>query len=274
MKNATTNTTNTNNTTNTTEKTQRIWNAIRPAIVLAHADNNGAAITKSRAHDAHVTDQQLKTWIAYCNDLFKVVWAYVGAKKNRDYGQLDITDDDLSKLRQDIFPAWKKILACGKDADPDAVEECLRVRPTDIEDLVKFAWDFTKSDNGTIAVQNTEKKFRKLIETELGCRIASNQILPKEEHETLATYRSACAKIEKISDQVKEYKERIKALKGVMTKETSEDLKKYINAQVKEIEKSIKTAEDRKDKAIEKRDKVKETALTIMEKIRKIEGKK
>lgn len=177
------------------------FNALRTVIIAAHNAGNRKAINKEMVQGANVDVSYFNAWIADVNKLRRTVAEYV-IKKNAfldgyKANGLEVTEADVQAARELIYPKWKEILQVG---EPETDSKELHVSELDIEDLIKFTWDFMDSGNGTVKQINTEQIFRKHVESLLGCAIAKNEVLDDIDRDNLANYRSAQRRIQNAID--------------------------------------------------------------------------
>lgn len=226
------------------------FNAIRPAIIVAHNDNNRKAIDRQRIADLGIDNAYFIQWQTDCNALRETVIDYVTKKKNARFDS-KITEGDVYAARERIYPKWKEILHCG-EADKTTRE--LKVSEADVEDLIGFAWDFFATSRGTAEIPVTQQMFRKKIESLLGCVIAKNAVLTDDERDTLDAYYKASKRIQQCVDQLADLKTQKKTWEDMAKDEknaSETQFLAFIGHKVKEIKEQIKACEESKSKAEE-----------------------
>lgn len=164
-------------------------NAMRPAIVKANETGNRHAITKQDASDAGVDEERLDQWILWVEELREVTAEYVTAKRNRSSNETE-----RNSLRGRIYPKWRTILKVGEES---LFSPKMYLREDDVETLIGFCEDYLATAIGTEQVNATKTKFRKMVETLLGCRIKGCETLPAKDRDLIVTYESAQRSVKK-----------------------------------------------------------------------------
>ena len=225
------------------------FNALREVIITAHNNGNRKAISKDMVQGANVDISYFNAWVADVNKLRRTVAEYV-IKKNAfldgyKANGLEVTEADVKAARDLIYPKWKEILQVG---EPSKDSKELHVSEHDIEDLIKFAWDFMDSGNGTVKHVNTEQIFRKYVEALLGCAIAKNEVLDDIDRDNLNNYRSAQRRIQQAIDAKAEMLVALdsfnKTLAGLSDNETQ--YKEFLENMIAQKESEIKAEDEKK----------------------------
>jgi len=167
-------------------------NAMRPAIVAANEANNRRAITKDDAAEAGVDEERWQEWKKWCADLHEIVSTYVEAKRSRSASSA--STEMRQTYRQKIYPAWRTMLKVGEE---NIFSPKMYLREDDVESLIGFCEDFVGTAMGTEQANATEGKFRKLVETLIGCRIKGCETLPAKDRDLIILYESALRSKEK-----------------------------------------------------------------------------
>lgn len=253
------------------KKTTTNFNALRSVIIEAHNGGNHKAISKDMVSGAGIDNEYFVMWCNDCNKLRLTVADYVLKKRAKKYGYeiagKDVTDKDISKAREAIFPAWKEILQTGENSK-DARE--LKVDVDDVEDLIGFVWDFMDSGRGTVEHIVTENIFRKKVESLLGCAIAKNAVLEDGDRDTLTAFRSAEKRIANAKETTTELKNQKEALENLKKSlpATEKKFAEYLNTQLAAIDEEISATADAKAKAEKDKKAVAATAKEILNRIR------
>ena len=242
------------------------FNAMRPAIVIAHNTGNRKAINKDLIDGAGIDNGFFIQWQTDVKKLQETVWNYVVLKKNSRFNK-ETTDDTLYAARNLIFPKWKEILSCG-EANKTSRE--LHVEESDVEDLIGFVWDFMATKNGTAECQVTDQVFRRKVESLLGCAIAKNAVLEDGERDKLSAYYKAQRTIQSCIDRLAEIKKEREAWnkKKDELAETEKAFAVYIDAQIKALDDEESAVKESKAKAESDQKKVSADAKAIELKIK------
>lgn len=256
-------------------KTTTNINALRPIIVAAHNSGNHKAISKEMVQGANVDVEYFSAWVADVNALRETVKEYVLVKmavRNAEDGNgffrnKKVTSDDVFAARELIFPKWKEVLQVG---EPKKNEKQLRVDEGDVEDLVKFAWDFMDSGKGTVKTIQSEQVFRKYVESMLGCIIAKNDVLDDDDRDALQSFRSAEKRVQKCIDEKSELNTQLKSFKLTresLPKNGEEMYKKFLDNKITELEEALEKNEDKMETAKKDVAKYTKQARVILERI-------
>lgn len=223
------------------------FNAMRPAIIIAHNEGNRKAISKDLVAGAGIDSAFFIEWQKDVNKLRETVFEYVRLKKDGRFNS-DIDEGAIYAARERIYPKWKEILSVGEEK-VDTKE--LHVQESDVEDLIGFAWDFMATTKGTVETRTSDLIFRKKVESLLGCVIAKNLILDDTDRDTLQKFYSAQNRIQKAIDKIAELKASIKNLEELKKKDASDEEKfaSYIDRNIKELKEEIKAANEAKTNA-------------------------
>ena len=230
-------------------------NAMRPALIAAHKDNNKKALTKDQATGAGVGIDYFNQWVQDVNALRETIYDYVTKKHDPSADKAVV-----NTAREQIFPKWKTILEAGEKSK---TTKELRVSEFDVDSLVGYAEKFMATGAGTQIAGTTQQIFRKYVESLLGVRIAQNTVLSDEDRDILDAYYKAARRIGQLTDQIAELKQTKSNFKKMITDQTSDDFKGYLNRMIKQVDEQIKTANESKDKADAERAKVATKAKAI-----------
>lgn len=223
------------------------FNAIRPALVAAHNQDNKRPINKEKCEDLNIDLRYLTMWISDVNKLQKTVEAYVDKAWNAKFDST-ISEGDIYAARERIYPKWKELLCC---AESEKNQKQLHVSEFDIEALIKFAWTFMGSGVGTCVCHMNDNKFRQKVESLIGCLIAGNAILTDHERDILDTFNSAQKSIDRCNDKTAELEEKKKSWelhkKGLT--EAEKGFAAFIDNQIRQINEELKTVKENLVKA-------------------------
>lgn len=223
------------------------FNAIRPALVAAHNQDNKRPINKEKCEDLGIDVSQLTMWISEVKKLQKTVEAYIDKAWNAKFDS-SINEGDLYAARERIYPKWKELLCC---AESEKDQKQLHVSDFDIEALIKFGWTFMASGVGTCVCHMNDAKFRQYVESLIGCLIAGNAILTDHERDILDTFNGAQKSIDRCNDRTAELEESLKSweLHKSQLPETEKGFAAYINNQIRQIKEEMKTVAENLAKA-------------------------
>ena len=183
-------------------------NAIRQALIQAHNSGNKRNLTRDFLEGAGIQGEYFTYWQNTVEVLRTKVVAYVDLAWNQKFDS-KITKEQLAEAREAIYPAYKDILSQG---EPDKETKKLHVDETDVERLIKFAWNFTAMGGATSMIHVDKKHFRLEVEKLLGCIIAKGEILTDSERDKLTKYNKAVRTVEKSEKEKTDLQERIKFL--------------------------------------------------------------
>ncbi len=216
-------------------------NVIRPALVEARRLGNKAAISSKMCDDLGISNSYFKVWESNVLAVYDAVCAYVKVKNSPVS-----SEEERNAAMEPIFPAWKKCLSCGEAAKD---ERTLRVTEHDISNLVahvskfmddaanvKLAKDFTAQKAWAT---KTLGQFRKLVETDIGIRIAGVEVLTDEQRDLLVFQTRKVSKIKKVQAKISEENARILMLQVEVKTTKSDDLRKHFEEQIKEAKRTI-----------------------------------
>lgn len=158
-------------------------NAMAPALKAANKTNNRHAITEDDAFEAGVDSERFSQWKIWCEDLHEIVDDYVIKKRSRSSN-----DKERAAARSKIYPAWRTMLKVGEE---DLLSPKMYLREDDVESLVGFCEDFVGTAAGTEQASATKTKFRKLVETLIGCRMKGCETLPKDDRDLVILFENA-----------------------------------------------------------------------------------
>ena len=242
------------------------FNAIRPALVAAHNQDNRRPINKEKCEDLGIDVRYLTLWISDVKKLQKTVEAYVDKAWNAKFDK-SISDGDVYAARERIYPKWKELLCC---AEKEKDQKALHVSEFDIEALIKFAWTFMGTGVGTATCHMSDVKFRQKVEALIGCLIAENAMLTDHERDVLDQYNSAQKSIDRCHDRTAELEESQKnwELHKAQLPETEKGFSAYIDNQLRIIKEELKTVAETLAKAEASLHEVSNEAKSIQLKIK------
>lgn len=220
------------------KKATTINSTLRTAIVRLHEAGNNKAMSKDFAEGIGLTEDEFSLWSTTVKQLWGKVWTYVYTKKAMRY-DTSITPQKVEQLRRDLYPMWDKIL---KQFEEIENERRIKVAEYDIEDLIGFVWGFVKTDKGTAEACETEQKFRKKVESLIGCILAKNEALDATERDALKKYASACKSVEKKEAEIKALEKELEKHETLYKEGMSEDLVAFLDAIKRNIKVQINEA--------------------------------
>lgn len=175
-------------------KTEYSWNAIRPAIILAHNGGNKKALNEPTCAKVKVSKDTLNQWKLTVKNLKSVVWDYVLIRRIPE-----ASAQEVEQKRSAIFPAWKDII---KNGEASLFHNRLHLLEADIEDLIGFAWVFMATEKGTVTASETEELFRKKVESLLGCLIARQDIMSEQDAADVDAYYKTARKVKNLKNVI------------------------------------------------------------------------
>ena len=181
------------------KKTYNI-NAIRQALINAHNSGNKKNLTRDMLEGAGIQGEYFTYWQASVETLRTKVVAYVDLAWRQKFDSKN-TADQLKAAREEIYPAYKDILSQG---EPDKETKKLKVDETDVERLIKFAWNFSSAAGATTMVNVEKKKFRLEVEKLMGCIITQAEILSDADRDKLTKYNKADKTVTKSQERIDE----------------------------------------------------------------------
>jgi len=205
-------------------KSDYSWNAIRPAIILAHNTGNRKALNEPTCAKVKVSKESLEQWKHVCKNLQATVWDYVLIRRSPE-----ASAQEVEKKRSAIFPAWKEII---KNGEASIFHNRLHLLEADIEDLIGFAWVFLATEKGTVTASETEELFRKKVESLLGCLIARNNLMTEAEAEVVTNYYRTAREIKKLKDTINGKGDRVGLTKEIANLQSTHDRQKAILKQL------------------------------------------
>lgn len=232
-------------------------NAMRPALVAAHNDNNRKAIDRQRVADTGVSLDYFNAYLKDVKSLQNACVDYVRLVKEQRTND-KITDKQIKAKRDRIFPLWKTLLECG---EKDKLHKELHITEFDVDSLSTFSYQFVQSSKGTVEAETSEKLFRKNVEALLGCIIAKNTMLNDKERETLDSYYKAVRKIEQYNNRLDEIKGEIESfnkMKSLAEQKNEQNFVTFLQTQI--------------NNATDERAKIKESITDTKQKLAKVEG--
>lgn len=199
------------------KKTVYNINAIRGALVTAHNSGNKRNLTRDFLEGAGIAGEYFTYWQTSVEALRVAVVKYVDLSWNQKFDS-KIKAEDVTAAREAIYPAYKDILSQG-EADKETKK--LKVDESDVERLVKFAWNFTSTSGATSMVHVDKKKFRLEVEKLMGCIIAKGEILTDEDRDMLVSYNKATKNVEKATSRQDEIDKEVAELEKDLTQKVA-----------------------------------------------------
>ena len=237
------------------------FDAMRPVLVGMHNLCNKKAITPEYAEAFGSDGAALNIWAGNIRILWEKCYQYTSKRSARRFDNT-ITEEVLAPLRDEVFTAWKTLIASNKKANQ------LPVDAYDVEALTEFSWRFMGTDNGTVEAINAEKSFRLDVEKLVGVKIARNEMLSDEDRNTLKAYKAAVKGEEKAKAVIAEQDTILKnyeiTLAGLSKAEVT--YKEFIDKMMKESKKVKAEAEARQSENAEK-------ALKLLPDVQKINAR-
>lgn len=263
-------------------------NALRPALIKAHETGNRKAIDKKICEAVGVSEFKLSQWSNWTNELRLVIADYVVKKQEKNADK-----KELAKLRNKIFPAWRKIMKVGEE---DAFHPQMFISEFDVDSLVGLCETWIGTSHGSAWTVQSAQMFRKGVEAYLGCRMAANAVLTDEDRDVIRAYEGAEKLIKRkneeldgkddndgnhvagIRDNVNEVKAKMVSLEKTIAQTTAHinhaegDLKKFLETMVDgakadkaKTEKEYQKLTNQQKQAEEAIEKAEKTMLDIAE---------
>ena len=237
------------------------FDAMRPVLVGMHNLSNKKAITPEYAEAFGSSAADLNVWAGNIRVLWEKCYLYTSKRSARRF-DLTITEEVLAPLRDDVFTAWKTLIASNSKKNQ------LPVDNYDVEALTEFSWRFLGTENGTAEAVQAEKSFRLDVEKLVGVKIARNAMLSDEDRDTLKAYNKAVKGEANAKTVVQNQDLIIKnhevTLAGLSKTETG--FKDYLNKLIKDAKKTRDEAETRATENAER-------ALKLLPDVQKINAK-
>ena len=203
---------------------------IKKALIMAHNQGNHNAISKDFAAGCGVSERAYESWVTFIDTLHYKVAPWV-----EKFNDKDIPDEELQNIYKDIFPTWRLI---------NTTDDKLFIRESDAIVICGYAKKHGRSEvKGSIDVLVGKKAFRREIETELGIRIAQNEVLTEDEYDVIVKYERAEANKEKATQKLEGYERNGQKVMGL--KEKLENAKKVLKDMMTlvNVAKGTKTSE-------------------------------
>lgn len=223
-------------------------NAMRPLLVRAHNSGNSKAINKDMCDGAGIDHCYLIKWQADVEDLYNACKKYNEAKYNSRMLGSEITETEVTTLRNRIYPKLKTLLESG---EKDKIHKELHAEENDVEELVCFQWDFFATSHGTVRAGVKLDKFRQKVESMIGCKMAKNAFMTAEDREVIDTYKSALKRLDTTRKTQKELAGTIEMWEGVKDGLKPEEVTMlaYCEKMVNEATASLKAEQESELKA-------------------------
>lgn len=215
-------------------------NALVPAFISAHAKNNRKAITKDDAEKCGVDLAYFDMYKNKVEVLYKAVSAYVVAKNN----PANITDKDSKKsittLRNKIYPLWKDLMTMAEPEKHKRLLAQITDWNYDVDSLVGYCETFIATDKGTAQSTSTLTKFRKSVESLLGCRLAGNNVLDGEDRDIVILVKGALRTIERSEKSIPELEKKITAYENTIKLSSgNEEIKKILTPVIEQFKETL-----------------------------------
>ena len=201
-------------------------NAMRKALIGAHKINNKKAISSDFAISHGVSMDKFKEWLTYVEDLRQVV-----AECNDLRHKRNSTVEEISEKEGKIYPAWRKVAACGADGKNVKFHRKWFIRETDVPSLIGFDESFYATEMGTQMGHATPTAFRKHVESLIGWRITGNDMLSDKDRDDILEYERAKKGILSCDNKLNGYMNNDEHVKGLIEK-------------IADMENQIKTVEE------------------------------
>ena len=161
---------------------------MKAALIQANKSGNRHAINKKDCEKAGVDRVALEMWETGVENLRSTIAPYVVEKMKKD-----ADPKELTKLRNRIFPQWKKLI---KKGEANLVTDL----NADVDSLVGFAETWINTPKGSVWAVDTPLIFRKSVEAFIGCKIAQNAVLTDNYRDAIRAYTGAKKKIANINE--------------------------------------------------------------------------
>lgn len=214
------------------------------AYTAARADGNNKAITELLVKAQGVSSVHYQQHLSLSENLYKAVVGYY-RKVNANS-----TAPALKKAANEVFEQWKLLLSSAED---DPFTKKLRPKATDLEVLYGFVQRFMNEKNNVDEIEDFVCKktratsnfgtFRKLVETEIGCRMFEVEVISEAKQEFLEKQRKALNKIRRHTNNIKFLNDQIKALEAAMTGMTAGEALDGVKARIEELKAQIVVSE-------------------------------
>lgn len=214
------------------ERQMKIYtNDATRAFKFARRNGNSKALTEGICSQAKLADAV--GFFKVYNTLETVLWLsmsdYTTVRRAVIAGK-EVPEDTVNECRDLVFTAWKNLLS---------FDDSLHATVHDTEML----WLAMEKFVGTTPGQNTMKVFSRMVEREIGIRIARKESMTPEETQYKAATKALRRAKKAAEKRVKRADEEISVLKGLNLTGASADVKAFIaDALQKAEEDSMKAA--------------------------------
>ena len=205
-------------------------NAMRKALIGAHKINNKKAISSDFAISHGVSSDKFKEWCTYVEDLRQVVAECNNLRHNRKS-----TVEEINDKRGKVYPAWRKVAACGADGTNKVFHKNWFIREADVDSLIGFDESFYATEVGTQMGHATPTVFRKYVEALIGWRITGNDMLSDKDRDDLLEFEKAKKGIISCDNKLNGYMNNDEHVKGLIEKIADMD------NQIKTIENTLRS---------------------------------
>lgn len=204
---------------------------MRVVLLEAHKRNNNKPIDKKICEELGVSEYYYKQWKDECFELYRAVGEYIRIKYSKD---INIKTETNIKKTKDLI--MKNYISLLLNAEEDIKKRTIKAEIYDLENLIGYADVFIPTARGTRRGINSEVKFRKLVESLLGLKIAMNEQLAPEKRDIIVNYEKKLKSIDKHNKRLEELNSRWRYLYGVYRNKKDEEYREYLNMMLKVVE--------------------------------------
>lgn len=176
-------------------------NSIKTAIVYAHDTlHNSRAIGKAEIEACNISEQAVKQWEAYVEELREASNAYLDMAHD--------ADADAKKLQVAqgrVWSEWRRVLKQGTEKEFDSR---FFIRKDDIVHICGLCGEkFLSTSRGKNLAHATKADFRRAIETLIGIRLTGNGMLSDDDRDTIANFEKAQKTVKTCKETLNGYKD-------------------------------------------------------------------
>ena len=226
------------------------YNAMRPALVAAHNSGNKKAIDGTMVDFLGIQTAQFEEWKKDCKALYVLVKEYLDLFRAPADAYCPEHVAKMDGVRGKMFPVWATLLSTGEKS-----KECreLHIVPEhDIPTIIgKAEKNIFVEEVGSVPAHVGEEVFRKIVETEVGYRIAQNGMLSEEDRDTITTFQSAQKTVKRCNEIGEELFKEFSKAKANLEKfgSASEEIKAVFNSIMKDAQAAMEENKKRKEDA-------------------------
>ena len=181
------------------------------ALKTMHAQCNPRAISKDFAAGTGCSEAVFTGWKDLIEkQLYPVALEWATKQNNQE-----VPEAELDAAYTKISEVWRTLCEIGEESD---IHPHLFIRNTDAAKIGSYAVQYGWSINGTVEAAVTTKRFRQLMESFLGVRMAQNAVLTSTEYDELSKYDSTSVALTKANDKLNGYERNGKTVPGAIAK--------------------------------------------------------